>query len=88
MDGEGIVWIIAIGWVILNWIMKAVRGAAGQARKSADAQLDIDLQKPDARDLRERREKLRLERARRRLNKTPSPRQDALADLSDANSSG
>ena len=81
MDGEGIVWIIAIGWVILNWIMKAVRGAAGQAGKSADPQLDIDLEKPDARDLRERREKLRLERARRRLNKTPSPRQDALTDL-------
>jgi len=81
MDGEGIVWIIAIGWVILNWIMKAVRGAAGQAGKAKDAQLDIDLEKPDANDLRERREKLRLERARRRLNKTPSPRQDALADL-------
>ena len=81
MDGEGIVWIIAIGWVILNWIMKAVRGAAGQAGKSPGAQLDIDLEKPDAHDLRERRERLRLERARRRLNKTPSPRQEALADL-------
>ena len=78
MDGEGIVWIIAIGWVILSWIMKAVRGAAG---KSRDAQGDIDLEKPDAHDLRERREKLRRDRARRRINPTPSPREDALTDL-------
>jgi len=81
MDGEGIVWIIAIGWVILNWMMKAVRGATKQAGKSPDAQLDIDLEKPDAHALRERRERLRLERARRRLNTAPPQRPDALADL-------
>jgi len=81
MDGEGVVWIIAIGWVILNWIMKAVRGAAGQARQSGGTQLDIAIEKPDAHDLRERRERVRLERARRRLNKAPSPGQDGLADL-------
>ena len=81
MDGEGIVWIIAVGWVILSWIMKAIRGAAGQAGKPKDDQLDIDLEKPDAHDLRERRARLRMERARRRMNKTPPPREDALADL-------
>ena len=79
MDGEGIVWLIAIGWVVLSWIMKAVRGTVGQAKRQAEGLED----KPDAYDLRERRARLRAERARRRLNKTPtpSPREDALEDL-------
>jgi hypothetical protein len=81
MDGEGIVWLIAVGWVILSWIMKAIRGAAGQAGRRADGQPATGPEKPDAHELRERRARLRAERARRRLNKTPSPREDALQDL-------
>jgi hypothetical protein len=80
MDGEGIVWLIAVGWVILSWIMKAIRGAAGQGGKPTEVPGPVDDQ-PDAHDLRERRARLRMERARRRLNKTPSPREDALQDL-------
>ena len=74
--GEGIVWIIAVGWVILSWIMKAVKGAAG--RVATPSVLD---DKPDAHDLRERRERLRMERARRQRLKSPSPRDSALAGL-------
>ena len=33
MDGEGVVWIIAVGWVILSWIMKAVKGTVRQQRQ-------------------------------------------------------
>ena len=80
-DGGGIVWVIAVGWVILNWIMRAVRGAAGQAGKPQETRLDIDLEKPDANELRERRAKFRMEQARRRLNRSPSPGEDALANL-------
>ena len=80
MDGEGIVWLIAVGWVILSWIMKAIRGAVGQPRGTPETTGTVD-DKPDAHDLRERRARLRMERARRRLNKTPSPRQDALDSM-------
>ena len=80
MDGEGIVWLIAVGWVILSWIMKAIRGAVGKPGSSADPTVTIE-DKPDAHDLRERRARLRMERARRRLNKAPSPRSDALESM-------
>ncbi len=73
MDGEGIVWLIAVGWVILSWIMKAVRGAARQAPGRREGQ-----DQPDAHELREGRERLRKERARRQRLKSPAPRESAL----------
>lgn len=79
MDGEGIVWLIAVGWVILSWIMKAVKGAAGRTAGQTPEGVD---EKPDAHELRERRAQLRAERARRRrLKVEPAPRQDALDDF-------
>jgi len=78
MDGEGIVWLLAVGWVILSWIMKAIKGATRQA---GGAGTSVD-EKPDAHDLRERRERLRAERARRRrLKVEPSPHDAALSDF-------
>jgi len=74
--GEGIVWIIAVGWVILSWIMKAVKGAASRV----PTQPGLD-DKPDAHALREQRARLRSERARRQRPDTPSPRQAALQDF-------
>ena len=78
-DGEGIVWLIAVGWVVLSWIMKAVKGTVRQAGRQPGP---ID-DKPDAGELRERRERLRLERARQRQLKAsnPSTRDSALTDL-------
>lgn len=73
MDGEGIVWLIAVGWVILSWIMKAVRGAVRQAPGQSRGQ-----EKPDAHDLRERRARLQMERARRQRLKSPTPRESAF----------
>lgn len=78
MDGEGIVWLIAVGWVILSWIMKAVKGAVRRPSGQPDS-LDA---KPDAHELRERRAQLRAEQARRkRLKAEPAPRQVALDDF-------
>lgn len=73
MDGEGIVWLIAVGWVILSWIMKAVRGAAGRAGRPAGSD-----DKPDAHELRERRARLQMERAQRQRLQSPTPRESAF----------
>lgn len=79
MDADNVVWIIAVGWVILSWIMKAVKGTVRQAGRQPGP---ID-DKPDAHDLRERRERLRMEQARRRQLKAsnPSTPDGALTDL-------
>jgi S1-C subfamily serine protease len=78
MDGEGIVWLIAVGWVILSWIMKAVKGAV----KRTGDQMGVPDEKPDAHELRERRARLRAEQARRkRLEADPTPREAALDGL-------
>ena len=78
MDGEGVVWFIAVGWVILSWIMKAVKGTVRQ-----QGQLGKVEDKPDAHDLREQRERLRMERARQRQLRAsnPSTPAGALTDL-------
>lgn len=77
MDGEGIVWLIAVGWVILSWIMKAIKGATRQPGGSTST---IDT-KPDAHDLREARARLRAERARQKRLQGASPRDTALSDF-------